>query len=272
MRFIKKIAFGTMTSALCLFSGFAAKADRVQLSVSPGVSAIGNNNSIFGKPKYDKNKTNAELGVMETYGIYIDGGVKYDYSFNEYFDLGIEFGASFFSNSADVQKGTTGKSTETAKATISLIKPFIGLDLLVSPLGDPSLLLGLTAGPEFGIGALSMCSNKALEDDKTDHLKADNIKTRTGDRINTLGFFGKLYLQYDFRDLMDFPLILGIQGKFVFHDLFDTEEAKGKDDKAVTAKDQKYILGNKVVKDTKSPNIFFSIAATLGVDLGYYFF
>ncbi len=292
MKYIKKIAFGTMTSALCLF-GFASKADRVDLNVAVGGRLLLDGNEIFGEKSgkkeesttegtedKDKNK-DTKLGIFDTWGFAIRGEAGYVYDFNEYVGVGVVAGVGFGTNSAAEVKGEKNDSNEDSKGTASakFIDAFGGLRLMVYPLGDHDFLLGLDVVGKFAFKG--MFSNDAFKDfkkEKGEHRSSDAISDETSKAMNSFGVGGNLFVGYDFRNLMDFPLTLGLDVglTYLVNGMFDTTEQKDTTEAdAKDKKEEKYAFGNKLgVKDktTSSPSMVLNVGVKMGVDVGYYIF
>ncbi|MCP3660867.1 MAG: hypothetical protein GY830_11425 [Bacteroidetes bacterium] len=297
MKYIKKIAFGTMTSALCL-SGFASNADRMDLSVAGGVNLLIDGSEVFGKPekkasteettttpKADDDKES--LGMGDTWSFAARGEFGYVYDINEYFGVGVVLGVGYYQNGAsDVQgsksdDGKTEKEKQKGNSSAKFLNGFGGLRLMVKPSGEDDWLLGMDIVGKYAFmgwftGPHAGYKKETGEGAAKEHRTKEAIQEETSKAMNNFGFGVNLFAGYDFRNVMDFPATLGIDFGFTYmvEGMFDTTEVDAT--KADNADKVKYAfgtqLGQKEDNKVSSPTMMLNVGVKAGIDIGYYIF
>lgn len=258
MKILKKIAFGAVTSAFCLISTVNSQAHRADISFQAGLSNYANNfGGVYGEKKAEANATGDDknkIGLMDVlfkgfnFGLNV-GGI---FDINEYIGIGAVVGVNYEMKSATIKNN----SNEEKSTSINQLQVCPGIEFMIYPLGEQSLLIGLT--PMAKINVMTMVSNETVEKSAQDGLKENSAKA-----AGMFQFGGKFYVGYDFRDLMDFPLTLGLDTGFFFGSAVNVPTDGGES-----------VFNNITYTSTdtdKAPSMSLSLNLKLGVDLFYFF-
>ncbi len=260
---IKRIALGAVVAAtLCFLGSYKANADRLELSVYVRGGALAGEYTVFGdkapgEDSKDAKEEDKKFKLMDTVAFRLGGSFGYTYDIVEYFGVGIVAGAGWTeTKQLSVKKDVTGK------ITFGLLQGFGGLRFDVYPLGEQSFIFGLDLLAKLNISSASMIKSTAS------NISDTEIKTETVKAIPVFAGAGaRLRVGYDFRELIDFPVFLGLDADFTWYPKGII--ASNKPSAEIT------VFGEKIEKDTeghKSPSLDFSVGASVAIDFAYYIF
>ncbi len=257
---IKGIALGTALAAtLCLLGSYRADADRLELStyVRGGVLIGGADDyAVFGEKKAGDNSidTDSSFGAKDTLSFRAGGSLGYTYDFVEYFGAGLVGGMGWAETRAlDCTDG---------QKRFGILQGFVGVRFDVYPLGEQSFIMGLDVVGKLNITAASIISNGTRDETEKIKVKEETIKA-----IPVFaGIGGRVRVGYDLRDLIDFPLFLGLDADFTYYLKGILDGSKPADGKT------KEILGKSITEETKSPSMDLSVGASIAIDFAYYIF